>query len=134
MRTQRRTHTHLTKLTVAFRRLSNASKYRYNKQIAESGHDLQSCRSLHTAVLVTVSTECRYRQRLYCCVNWEIANIGSWVSVLSVVTGLKVVKGGALVLFHAEARGFSLPETIQREYGAHIAYYLVVVGHKSAEE
>ena len=66
--------------------------------------------------------------------NWEIANSGSWVRVMSVVAGLKVVKRGALVLFHAEARGFSLPQTIQIDYGAHRTNYWVVVGHKSVEE
>jgi len=66
-------------------------------------------------------------------VNREIGINGSWVRVLSVVTGLKFVKRGALVLFHAKSRGFSLPQTIQIEYGAHRAYYWVVVGDKSAE-
>jgi hypothetical protein len=58
-------------------------------------------------------------QRLFRCLNQEIANNGSWVSIMSIVTGRKVVNRGALVLFHAGARGFSLIQTMQIGYGFH---------------
>jgi len=39
--------------------------------------------------------------RLCRCVNREIANSGSWVSIMSIVTGVKVVNRGALVILGA---------------------------------
>jgi hypothetical protein len=45
--------------------------------------------------------------------NQEIANSGSWVSITSIVTGLKVVKRRALVLFPERARDFSLLQTME---------------------
>jgi hypothetical protein len=55
--------------------------------------------------------------------NREIANSGSCVSMMSVVSGLRVVNRGDLVLFPARARGFSVLQTMQIGYGAHRAYY-----------
>jgi hypothetical protein len=38
-------------------------------------------------------------QRLFRCLNHEIANNGSWVSIMSTVTGLKVVNRGSWFYF-----------------------------------
>jgi hypothetical protein len=64
----------------------------------------------------------------------EIANNGSLVSIMNIVTGLKVVNREAFVLFPARARGFSLLQTMQIEYGAHRFYYSMYVGDNEAEE
>jgi hypothetical protein len=71
-------------------------------------------------------------QRLFRCLNQEIAKNGSWVSIMSVLTGLKVVNRGGLVLFPARTRGFSLLQTMQIGCGAHRAYYAMGTGDKAA--
>jgi hypothetical protein len=65
---------------------------------------------------------------------FEARNFNTWsgVSVVSVVTGLKVVNGGALVLFPASARNFAVLKTMQIGYGAHKAYYSMGERDKAA--
>ena len=65
--------------------------------------------------------------------NREIANSGSWVSVVSIVTGLEVGNRGVLVLFPARKRSFSLLQTMQIGYGAHRACYSMGAKDKTAE-
>jgi hypothetical protein len=51
---------------------------------------------------------------------------------MSVVTGLKDVNRGDLVLFPARARYLSVFQTMQIGYGAHRAYYSMGAGNKTA--
>jgi hypothetical protein len=65
--------------------------------------------------------------------NRKIANNGSWVSIMCIVTGLKVVNRGALVLFLSRAIiFFSYPNHAIR-YGAYGAYCAMGTGDKAAE-
>jgi hypothetical protein len=45
--------------------------------------------------------------------------------MMSVVTGLRVVNRGDLVLLPARAISFTLLQTMPKGYGAHTAYYLM---------
>ena len=65
--------------------------------------------------------------------NYEVANNGNCVNIINIVTRLEVVNRGALVLFPAGARIFSLFQTIQIRYETHKAYYSMSVGDKAAE-
>jgi hypothetical protein len=64
--------------------------------------------------------------------NQEIANSGSGVSLESIVTRIKVVNGGTLVLLPARVRGFSILKTMQILYGDQKAYYSMGAGDKAA--